>query len=258
MKETDLYPPIKAYLEGQGYSVKAEIGACDVMAMRGAEPPVIIELKRRMSLALILQATARQTLFDHVYIAVPEGKATRSRDIQRLCRRLGLGLLTLPVAADGALQKDGRVTAWLDPGPYTPRKRAARAGRLLREFERRVGDPNLGGSRGTRMTAYRQEALNCAAYLATHGPTSGQDVAAATGVPRATRMMYQDHYGWFERVATGIYALSPKGRCAVEDEATRPAAKAGRRGAAQDRDAAPERAASGAVAPRSLLSSPLP
>ena len=35
MKEADLYPPIKSYLEAQGYTVKAEIGACDVMALRG-------------------------------------------------------------------------------------------------------------------------------------------------------------------------------------------------------------------------------
>ena len=43
MREEDLYPPVKAYLESQGYEVKAEIGACDVMARRGEEPPVIVE-----------------------------------------------------------------------------------------------------------------------------------------------------------------------------------------------------------------------
>ena len=31
MKEADLYPPLKAFLEAQGYEVKAEIGACDIM-----------------------------------------------------------------------------------------------------------------------------------------------------------------------------------------------------------------------------------
>ena len=34
MSETDLYPPIKRFLEGQGYTVKGEIGACDVLAVR--------------------------------------------------------------------------------------------------------------------------------------------------------------------------------------------------------------------------------
>ena len=36
-RETDLYPPIKAFLEDQGYVVKAEVGAADVVAVRGAE-----------------------------------------------------------------------------------------------------------------------------------------------------------------------------------------------------------------------------
>ena len=34
MKEADLYPPVKAYLEAQGFEVKAEVGALDVMARR--------------------------------------------------------------------------------------------------------------------------------------------------------------------------------------------------------------------------------
>ena len=29
-RETDLYAPVKAFLEGQGYDVKAEVADCDV------------------------------------------------------------------------------------------------------------------------------------------------------------------------------------------------------------------------------------
>ena len=32
-KETDLYPPVKKLLEDQGYEVKSEIGAADVVAI---------------------------------------------------------------------------------------------------------------------------------------------------------------------------------------------------------------------------------
>jgi len=39
VKEADLSAPVKAFLEAQGYEVKAEVGACDLMAVRGAEPP---------------------------------------------------------------------------------------------------------------------------------------------------------------------------------------------------------------------------
>ena len=165
MREADLYAPVKAYLEAQGYEVKAEIGDCDVLARRGEEPPVVVELKLTFSLALVMQGVARQTMFDHVYLAVPvsteRGWKLRYRDILRLCRRLGLGLLAVKPGDPGAVE------AHLDPGPYAPRRNAVKAGRLVREFERRVGDPNTGGTTGTqRMTAYRQEALRCAAHLA--------------------------------------------------------------------------------------------
>lgn len=46
LKETDLYWPIKAFLEDQGYEVKAEVIDCDVVAMRNDEPPLIVELKK--------------------------------------------------------------------------------------------------------------------------------------------------------------------------------------------------------------------
>ena len=50
MRETDLYPPVKAFLEAQGYTVKGEVEGCDVVALRGDEPPVVVELKTAFSL----------------------------------------------------------------------------------------------------------------------------------------------------------------------------------------------------------------
>ncbi len=213
MKEADLYPDLKAYLEAQGYVVKGEVGACDILARRGQEPAVVVEMKLSFSLALVMQGVARQALFDDVYLAVPvteKGWKLRYKDIVALCRRLGLGLLAV---------KPGHVEAHLDPGPYSPRKNTLRAGRLLREFERRVGDPNLGGTTGIkRVTAYRQDALRCLASLAA-GEMKASEVAKATGVARAAVLMRADHYGWFERVSTGIYALTPKGQAAMLSEA---------------------------------------
>jgi len=213
VKEADLSAPVKAFLEAQGYEVKAEIGACDLMAVRGDEPPVVVELKLTFSLALVMQGVARQALFDAVYLAVPlgpRGWGLRYKEITALCRRLGLGLL----AVRGEV-----VEAHLDPGPYQPRRNVLRAGRLLREFSRRVGDPNTGGTTGVRrVTAYRQDALRCLAALS-GGAMKAAAVAAATGVARAAVLMRDDHYGWFERVERGIYALTPKGRAALRDEA---------------------------------------
>lgn len=212
MREADLYPPIKAYLERQGYEVKAEIGACDVMARRGDEPAVVVEMKVGFSLALVMQGVARQAMFDDVYLGVglgPKGWGPRYKDIVALCRRLGLGLLAVKV---------GVVEAHLDPAPYVPRKSVARAGRLLREFERRVGDPNIGGTTGVlRMTHYRQDALRCLAVVGDGAKAA--EVARLAGVARAAVLMRADHYGWFERVALGIYRATPKGQAALAEHA---------------------------------------
>ena len=119
MKESELYAPIKAHFEAQGYEVKGEVGAADVMARRGADPAVIIELKLAFSLTLFHQALERLKLVDDVYIAVlrPEGKAgmKRLKANVTLCRRLGLGLLTVR-------PRDLFVELHCAPGPYVPRK----------------------------------------------------------------------------------------------------------------------------------------
>ena len=216
-RETDLYAPVKALLEGQGYVVKGEVGAADIVAIRDGEDPLIVELKTGFSLTLFHQGIRRQALTDAVYLAVPRrsGRAFLKalKHNRALCRRLGLGLMTVGL-------KNGLVDILLDPAPYQPRKMKPRKTRLLREFARRVGDPNTGGStRRTLITAYRQAALRCARILHRDGPTKASEVARLAGVEKARRMMSDDHYGWFERVEKGIYALTPRGQEAVRDYA---------------------------------------
>ncbi len=207
-REQDLYPPVKALLQAQGYEVKGEVGAADVVARRGEEAPVIVELKLRFSLGLFHQAITRLAVTDLVYVAVsrPTGRSARRalKDNLGLCRRLGLGLITV--------RGDGLTEVHCDPGPYAPRKSAKRQARLLREFERLQGDPNAGGAtRHGIVTAYRQAALRCAAHLARHGDSRGAEVARAAQVPNATRIMADNHYGWFCRVARGVYGLTAAG-----------------------------------------------
>ena len=219
MREHTLYPPVKAFLEAQGYAVKGEVDDCDLVAVRGDEPPVIVELKTSFSLPLVFQGIARQGLSDTVYLAIPpfSGRTTRRKDALALCRRLGLGLLVV------RLEPASVVEALLDPAPYRPRRRNRGIGRLLREFQRRVGDQNQGGStRRGIMTAYRQDALRCAAHLRRNGPTKAAIAARAAGVPRARAIMYANHYGWFERpvdTPRGVYGLTPKGHAALEHHA---------------------------------------
>lgn len=214
-RETDLYPPIKAHLQAMGFEVKGEVASADIAAMRPGEDPVVVELKTTFSLALFHQGVERQTLTDWVYIAVPRGSGRRwlaaLKANKKLCRRLGLGLMSVRLA-------DGFVETHLDPAPYAPRKSTPRKGRLLREFARRVGDPNAGGTKGQVVTAYRQDALRCLAVVAAE-PTKASDVAKATGVEKARQIMADDHYGWFDRVERGVYAASPKGKAAMGENA---------------------------------------
>lgn len=217
LRETDLYPPVKLMLEGQGYVVKSEIGAADIVAVRDDEEPVVVELKTKFSLSLFHQAVQRQSLTDTVYVAVPRGEGKPFLNAlagnKALCRRLGLGLITVRM-------QDGLVEIHCDPAPYRPRQSKPRKARLLREFARRVGDPNSGGAtRRGLVTAYRQDALLCLKILDQSGPTKAAEVARLARVKHARRLMADDHYGWFERVQTGIYDLTPKGRGAIADYA---------------------------------------
>ncbi|CUH78662.1 DUF2161 domain-containing phosphodiesterase [Tropicibacter naphthalenivorans] len=208
-RESELYAPVKAFLLRQGYEVKGEVGAADLVAMREDAPPVIVELKLRITLSLFHQAVARLAVTDHVYIAVPKptGKTARRalKDNLSLCRRLGLGFITV--------REDQTVEVHCDPGPFAPRKSKVKQARLLREFQRLRGDPNEGGAtRHGIVTGYRQDALACARFLTGAGPSRGQDVAKSTGVKQATTIMRSNHYGWFEKVETGVYALTSEGR----------------------------------------------
>ncbi len=220
LRETDLYPPLKAYLERQGYEVKSEIRGCDVVACRGDEPPVIIELKTGITLPLFLQGIERQSLSDDVYLAfaVPHRLTKNNlwfryrKDIIKLCRRLGLGLITVRISEN--LSPD--VVVQQDPAPYVPRKNKRRSGLLLQEFERRVGDPNLGGSnKRPIITAYRQDSLRCAAFIKLHGTAKAADIRKNTAVAKASAILQRDVYGWFHRTERGIYGLSPKGEEAL-------------------------------------------
>ncbi|MDF1854449.1 DUF2161 family putative PD-(D/E)XK-type phosphodiesterase [Pseudooceanicola sp.] len=214
-KETDLYAPVKAWLEARGYVVKGEVGAADVMALAPDTPdePLLIELKTGFTLSLLHQGVARQSISDLVYLAVPKPKKGRKALAAEvaLCRRLGLGLIHVRPG-------DGQVEVLCDPGPYSPRKSKPRKQRLLREWARRAGDPNDGGAtRHGIVTSYRQDALRCAQYLAVAGAERGSIVAKSAGVPTATRIMADDHYGWFERVERGVYRLTIAGRQGLKD-----------------------------------------
>ncbi len=212
MKESDLYLPLKRFLISQNYEVKGEVQDCDVVAIRGKETPVVIELKLTITLNLVLQAVDRLLLTPKVYIGIPTQCKTldrRHKHIIKLLRMLGLGLVVIDVG-----KESDSVNVLLDPGEYRPRISKHRQERLLGEFTKRVGDPNLGGTEKRKgiMTAYRQRALAIAWFLDKHGPTKASHIAQNLKEPKARDILYRDVYGWFERVSLGVYEISPRGK----------------------------------------------
>lgn len=209
LSETDLYAPVKSWLVDQGFDVKSEVSGADIVAVKADAPPVIVEMKTGFSLTLLQQAVARQAISDLVYVAVPRWKGKAGwrtfKGNVGLCKRLALGVISVRL-------EDGFVQVHADPKPFQPRKSKRKASQLLSEYQRRTGDPNTGGTRGKIVTAYLQDAERCAAYIAENGPAKGSVVRDATGVTHATRMMRDNHYGWFEPLGNGIYDLTEKGQ----------------------------------------------
>ena len=210
MTETSLYPAVKRFLEGQGYEVKGEIAGCDVVGVKPGEPTrlVIAEMKLGLSFDLVLQGVDRMAGADEVWLAVKATRRGRDRDsrARKLCRLLGFGLL--------AVHPRHHVEILADPAPYRPRRDLRRRRAVLAEHVARAGDPSPGGTRGVPiMTAYRQEALLCAARLR-DGPLRPRDLRP--DAPRATAILRRNVYGWFERVRHGTYALTPAGQEALQ------------------------------------------
>jgi len=206
--ETTLYLPVKRFLERLGFDVKGEVKGCDIVALKGDAPLVVVtELKLSFTLELVLQGVDRTAAADEIWLAVQSSNRGRENDsrVRKLCRFLGFGLL--------GVTRTGRVDVLVEPVPWRPRRDKARRSQLVDEHRRRLGDPVMGG--GTRkpiMTAYRQQALICAAALA-QGPRRVRELKAA--VPDAPKILLNNVYGWFVRVERGVYALAEPGRAAL-------------------------------------------
>ena len=209
--ETSLYAPVKRFLEGLGFAVKGEVGNCDVLALSVDATPIVVvcELKLQFNLELVLQAVDRAAACDEVWLAAPISPSGRGRErdprFRALCRRLGFGLLGVTLS--------GSVEVLLSPAAPAPRRDPKRRSRLVEEHRKRRGDPVAGGgSRQPVMTAYRQDALVCAAEML-NGPRRPRDLKPS--IARAYTILRDNVYGWFVRTERGFYGLTPAGQEAL-------------------------------------------
>lgn len=211
MRETELYEPVKKYLESHGYRVKAEVVNCDLAATKGDEL-IIVELKPAANMRLLIQATDRQQTADSVYVGIPAPSKRNNhwRGIKRVLKQLELGLLVVNFGPMGA-----HVEKELDPLPGKPGRSGKKRRAVITELSERSGDYNIAGSTGRKlMTAYRENAILIACCLARFGPMSPRALRELGTGQRTLGILSNNHYGWFQRVDRGIYQITAQG---IED-----------------------------------------
>lgn len=198
--ESDLYGPVRDYLQELGYEVKGEVKSCDVTAMRDGEL-IVVELKRGFTLELIYQAINRQRVADGVYVAVPLPKrgymSPHIAEMKSLCRRLELGLIFVGFTSKGI----GQVDVVVHPKEASvPRKDKKRRLAVIREHESRTGSANTGGvTRKKILTVYKEQALLVARLLREQGPMRAEEVKKLGGPPNTGVILGRNALGWFDR-----------------------------------------------------------
>ena len=216
MDETDLFPPVKTYLEHQGYSVHSEVKNCDIVARKGDEL-LVVELKTSLTMKLLTQAAKRKEITDSVYIAVPVagGKLYPggNPEVKLLLRRLEIGLILIRT-----MKRKLRIEIALHPLPFTQRKSGKKHRAIIREIDGRYAEFNTAGepAAGGKIFAYRQEALRIAAVLRDSGEMSPKQLRELGCSGKTQEILAKNLYGWFERVERGIYRLHPAGNRALQ------------------------------------------
>lgn len=215
-KETDLYAPIRAFLEEEGYQVQAEVKHCDIAAVKDGQL-VLVELKKAFNLKLVYQALERQSLTEQVFVAIPRPKKGQRekawKDMLRLLKRLELGLLT--VALDSPLQT---VDVVLEPSDSLAWKNRKKREQVQAEMENRRMDVNVGGmTRRKIITAFREKSIHLACILEREGQVS-MAALRERGLEDCVGVLSRNFDQWFQRVEKGIYTLSEKGKEALDNE----------------------------------------
>ncbi len=191
--------------------MRSEVKDCDIAAVKG-DDLLIIELKKALNVALLVQAVRRQRLTDSVYIAIPRPSNKwkwwkESRGVQHLLRRLELGLIL--VSLDRGKPP---VEVIFHPLPFARKKRAKSRRAVLEEIARRSADYNRAGSSRTRLaTAYRENAIQIACCLLAGGRRSPAGLRSLGTGERTLSILRLNPYGWFERVEQGVYGITAHG-----------------------------------------------
>lgn len=206
MKETDMYEALKKHFEEMGFKVRSEVRDIDVVALKD-DLLVGIEMKRGLTIELLVQAALRQKTCDLVYLAVPRPrrivKDKSMNNMLYLLKRMELGLLYVDVEKNTVTEVCPPAFYDLDKGRRAKMKEKLR---ILKEVSRRSVDGNKGGSRGKKLlTAYREDSLRAVALIKVRGVISPKELKAL-GIKET--LLSKNYYNWFVKVDHGKYALN--------------------------------------------------
>lgn len=222
LKETDLHEPVKNWLELQNCVVRSEVMSIDMMGLYQENFIIAVELKLKLNLEVINQAVERQSIADLVYIAVAHDfKAVETKRYKMTLltlKRLNLGLLLVNFRATEPI-----VYEVLKPENFdferSRKLKANRRAQIIKEFNKRHGDFNKGGSSKVKlMTGYKEQCLMIAYYMKCYDLCRTKDFIPY-GIPtkKASSVFASNFYNWFTRIDKGIYALSEIGHQALEE-----------------------------------------
>lgn len=217
MLEKELYKPIKVLFEREGFIVDGEVKKIDMVCIKD-DINVAVELKKELNLKVITQAAIRQKTMDIVYVGIYSPKSLYNKQFKEklyLLKRLGIGLIMVsPKSLSAQVYKDPTVT---ETKKYKQQNKHKRD-QIINEMSARRLKNNMGGiNKAKIMSGYREDSLLVLNAAEKFDFVSGKEIKEITNINRATNIMYQNYYGWFEKISRGTYRVSDKGRKALHE-----------------------------------------
>jgi hypothetical protein len=200
--EADLYPVVESFFSAQGYTVKGEVCGCDLVAVKG-DDIVVAELKLTFNIKLLYQAVRRLMITDKVYAVIFKPKTRQKMSywqmMKSLSRRLNIGLLVI----DG-----DKILTIAEPGKFAGKILPRHKNKILREFNGRKISKNTGGvTRQKLQTAYLESAIHISVLLKKHKELKTTELVEMGASEKAAKILYHNHYGWFQKTGRGQYRL---------------------------------------------------
>lgn len=216
--EKDLFNPIKEYFEDLGYTCDGEVEDIDLYMEKDNES-VAVELKQTLDFRSVQQAALRQKVADQVFIGIFKPRDLFSKSFKEkiyLLKRLGIGLIVVSKRSLSVEIVNQPVICELSS---FKQHNTVKKKKLSKEFNSRRSKNNIGGVHATKLiTSYREDALLVLdALMELGGESSTKEIKALSGIDKATSIMYDNHYGWFENTSKGRYGVTEAGLQALEE-----------------------------------------